>query len=106
MPALDSVIRGTVCLTFGSSVLRRNVMHDLPIADKIIPKGGFLAYPLADTHLDPEIYLVPIQLGMAKSGRRTRREHFHTWAGAGHPRLTLAYVSLRFIHKGDLLVWA
>jgi hypothetical protein len=43
-------------------------MHDLPIADRIIPKGGFMAYPLADTYLDPDIYSSPLKFDLDRYG--------------------------------------
>ncbi|KAJ7097720.1 cytochrome P450, partial [Mycena epipterygia] len=59
MPVMDSVIRETQRITMGASVLRRNLGEEVVVSDKVIPKGNFLIYPLADVHADPDIYPEP-----------------------------------------------
>ncbi|KDQ52157.1 hypothetical protein JAAARDRAFT_40504 [Jaapia argillacea MUCL 33604] len=59
MPNLDLAIRECLRLTLSGTTLRRNVAQDLHVGDKIIEKGSFMAYSLADAHLNPEIYTNP-----------------------------------------------
>ena len=56
IPTLDLVLRETLRLTMNGTVLRRNIWEDLSITNKRLPKGDFLAYPLSDAHLNPDIY--------------------------------------------------
>lgn len=59
MPMTDSVIRETQRITMGASALRRNLGEDMVVGDKVIPKGDFLVYSLADVHANPDIYPEP-----------------------------------------------
>ncbi|KAJ7465108.1 cytochrome P450 [Mycena latifolia] len=59
LPVLDSIIRETQRITMGATALRRNLGDEILVGDKIIPKGDFLAYSLADVHANPDIYSEP-----------------------------------------------
>jgi len=59
MPILESVIRETLRITMNSTALRRNIVEDLPVSGKIIPRGNFMAYSLGDVHMNPDIYPNP-----------------------------------------------
>lgn len=41
------------------TMLRRNVVQDITVANYTIRKGDFMAYSLADTHLDSQIFPDP-----------------------------------------------
>jgi cytochrome P450 len=61
LPFLDAVIKETIRIVLNIATLRRNVMADLKLDGKTIPKGNFLTYHIADIHLDPEIYPDPMK---------------------------------------------
>jgi cytochrome P450 len=66
MPTLDLVIRETIRLSMGGTALRRNVVHDLDVADKKVKTGAFVAYQISDAHLNPEIYTNPKEFDPAR----------------------------------------
>ena len=68
MPAMEVIIRETLRLTLSNAALRRNVADDLMIDGKIVPRGDFLAYSIADAHLNPEIYADPMSFDPARFG--------------------------------------
>ena len=59
MPTLDLALRESLRLTINVTALRRNIFEDLNIMNKRVPKGDFLAYPISDAHLNPDIYDTP-----------------------------------------------
>jgi len=61
MPILDSVIRETLRLTITGTALRRNLLEELVISEGKVLKGDFVAYSVADAHLNPEIYKNPLE---------------------------------------------
>ncbi|KAF8879390.1 cytochrome P450 [Infundibulicybe gibba] len=58
-PQLEYAIRETLRLVMGATALRRNLTQEMTLYGKDIHRGDFLAYQLADVHLDPEIYSKP-----------------------------------------------
>ena len=61
MPLIDLVIRETLRITFNGLSLRRNLLEDLTLSGDLIKPGDFVAYSLADVHLNPEIYSRPYE---------------------------------------------
>ncbi|KAK7460591.1 hypothetical protein VKT23_009312 [Stygiomarasmius scandens] len=59
MPVLERVSRETIRLVFAILALRRNVENDLYIDGTLIRRGEFLAYPIHDAHLNPNIFPDP-----------------------------------------------
>ncbi|THU83558.1 cytochrome P450 [Dendrothele bispora CBS 962.96] len=61
MPTIDLVMRETIRLVINHTALRRNVgeSFDMPGGVGEIKRGSFLAYSLADAHLDPGVYSRP-----------------------------------------------
>lgn len=59
MPVLELVIRETLRLIIVGVSIRRSVLEDTIISDTVLKKGDFIVYPIADTHLNPEIYSEP-----------------------------------------------
>ncbi|KAJ7709077.1 cytochrome P450 [Mycena olivaceomarginata] len=65
LPALDAVIRETLRLVMGGVVLRRSLAPgELAVGAETLAPGDFLAYPLADVHLDPAIYPDPLRFDL------------------------------------------
>jgi len=59
MPTLDLVLRESLRLTMNGAAIRRNLLQDLDIMNKRLPKGDFLTYSFSDAHLNPDIYDAP-----------------------------------------------
>ncbi|KAG6819749.1 hypothetical protein H0H93_009049 [Arthromyces matolae] len=68
MPITDVVMRETIRLVTNAAAFRRNVVEDIQVAGKTIPRGGFVAYPVWDTHLNPEIYDQPLDFDPSRFG--------------------------------------
>ena len=85
MPSLDLVIRETLRLTMNGALLRRNVLEDLEITGKRLPKGHFLAYPLSDAHLNPDIYKNPTEFDPTRfmPGREEDKRQTYAYLGWG-----------------------
>ncbi|KAJ7664309.1 cytochrome P450 [Mycena rosella] len=61
LPVTDCIIRETLRMMMGASLLRRNLDEDVVVDDRVIPQGDFLIYPLADVHANPDIYPDPFK---------------------------------------------
>ncbi|KAJ8523130.1 hypothetical protein ONZ45_g407 [Pleurotus djamor] len=83
MPAMDLVIRETLRLTLSAAALRRNVLEDLKVDGKVIKKGDFLAYSLADVHLNPEIYSEPLKFDPSRFEAGREEDKKGTWSFLG-----------------------
>lgn len=85
MPSLDLVIRETLRLTMNGALLRRNILEDLEITGKRLPKGHFLAYPLSDAHLNPDIYKNPTEFDPTRfmPGREEDKRQTYAYLGWG-----------------------
>ena len=59
MPVLESIIRESIRLAFNVTLLRRNLTDNLPLLDKTVDRGAFMAYNVGDVHLNPNIYSEP-----------------------------------------------
>ena len=59
MPVIELIIRETLRMSVNGLTLRRNLVEDLTFSGGLVKPGDFLAYSLADVHLDPEIYSSP-----------------------------------------------
>lgn len=79
LAALDLIIRETIRLSLTTTALRRNVGKNITMQDTSIKKGDFLAYSVADAHLNPEIYTDPEEFnpGRFEEGREEdKKVHF------------------------------
>lgn len=90
MPVLDTVIRETIRLILNGAALRRNLLEEIPISSKIVPKGNFVTYPVSDVHLNPDIYTRPTEFDPSRFGPGREEDKKQTFAylgwGAGrHP---------------------
>lgn len=59
MPAIELVIRETQRLVISGTALRRNLSTKMTASGGVINSGDFVAYSVADAHLNPEIYTDP-----------------------------------------------
>ena len=59
MPVLDAAIRETLRVTLNGTALRRSIREDITIGGKVIERGAFMAYSLADVHLNDTLYPNP-----------------------------------------------
>ena len=62
MPILDIVIQETLCISLSGLSLHHNLVEDLTMfSGSLVKPGEFVAYSLADVHLNPEIYSRPTE---------------------------------------------
>ena len=59
LPVLEACTRESQRISFTNVLLRRNLREEIKIGDKVVKRGDFLAYPMADVHLNPEYYPEP-----------------------------------------------
>jgi len=59
LPILDACIRETQRITLTFVAVRRNIREEMKIGERVVKRGDFLVYPLADVHLNPEYYPEP-----------------------------------------------
>ncbi|GLB42444.1 putative cytochrome P450 [Lyophyllum shimeji] len=92
MPIMDLVIRETLRLVLNGTVLRRNLAADVALAGtgKVLPRGNFVAFPLSDVHLNPEIYADPAAWDPTRfmPGREEDRKvpfGYLGWGAGRHP---------------------
>ncbi|KAJ7081264.1 cytochrome P450 [Mycena epipterygia] len=91
LPALDAVIRETLRLVMGGVALRRNIVPgELAVGAETLAPGEFLAYALADVHLDPAIYPDPLRFdpGRYDAGREEDKRApfgYLGWGAGRHP---------------------
>ena len=87
MPVLDLVIRETLRLSLTGVALRRNILEDVTFSGGLVKRGDFVAYSLADVHLDPEVYSQPEEFdpGRFAEGRQEDKKgtFLHLGWGAG-----------------------
>ncbi|KAG5652597.1 hypothetical protein H0H81_004428 [Sphagnurus paluster] len=83
MPVLDTVIRETIRLVVNGTVLRRNLVEEIPVSSKIVPKGHFVAYQLSDVHLNPDIYTQPTEFDPTRFGLGREEDKKQTFAYLG-----------------------
>lgn len=99
LPVLDTIIRETIRLVVTGSAMRRNIEKDVKIDGKVIERGAFLLYPLAELHYDPEIYKDPYNFdpGRFDDGREEdKKVHFGYlgWGVGRHPCLGMRFAKL------------
>jgi len=91
LPVFDVVIRETLRLVMGGVVLRRNLLSGhLSVGEASLAPGDFLAYPLADVHLDPDIYPDPLRFDPRRyaAGREEDKRApfgYLAWGAGRHP---------------------
>lgn len=85
LPVLELVIRETLRLSISGTALRRNVVEELIIANGRVNKGDFVAYSLADVHMNPEIYDQPDKFDPSRfeTGREEDKKGTFSFLGWG-----------------------
>lgn len=85
MPVLDLIIRETLRITISGVALRRNLLEDLTFSGGIVKPGDFVAYSLADVHLNPEIYSQPNEFDPTRfsPGREEDKKGTFSYLGWG-----------------------
>lgn len=116
MPVLESVVRETMRLVFSATLLRRNVVEDLHVGDKLIHRGDFMAYSVGDVHLNADIYLDPLRFdpGRFDSPREEDKRGnavFLGWGTGRHPctgmkvaKLEIKMIIALFLTRYDFIV--
>ncbi|KAJ7131552.1 cytochrome P450 [Mycena crocata] len=90
-PVIDAVLRETLRLVMGGVALRRNLApSELSVGSESLARGEFLAYSLADVHLDPSIYPDPQRFdpGRYDAGREEDKRApygYLGWGAGRHP---------------------
>ena len=59
LPILEACIRESQRIAHTTVALRRNFQKEMKIGGQVVKRGDFLAYSLADVHLNPEYYPDP-----------------------------------------------
>jgi len=59
LPILDACIRETQRRSLAGVAFRRNLRDEMRIGEQVVKPGDFLAYSLADVHLNPKYYPEP-----------------------------------------------
>jgi sterol 14-demethylase len=90
MPVIEGVIRESIRIINNGTVLRRNLVDNLQIGDKTIDKGAFMAYNLADVHMNDMIYSEPLRFDPSRFGaHREEDKQGHAvylgWGTGRHP---------------------
>jgi sterol 14-demethylase len=90
MPVFDAVTRETLRLALNGTALRRNLLDSVDMAGGTVEKGDFIAYSLADVHLNPEIYNNPNTFDPARFGPGREEDKKGTfsylgWGAGRHP---------------------
>ncbi|KAJ3517128.1 hypothetical protein NLJ89_g699 [Agrocybe chaxingu] len=90
MPVMEAVIRETLRVTLTNTFLRRNVIDEFSVSNGTIQQGDFVAYNVADVHLNSEIYTNPREFdpGRYDPGREEDKKTtfgFVGWGAGRHP---------------------
>ena len=59
LPILEACARESQRIITSGVTLRRNVREEMRIGEQVVKRGDFLAYSLAEVHLNPEYYPEP-----------------------------------------------
>ena len=59
LPILEACTRESQRMAFNNVALRRNVREEIKIGEQVVKRGDFLAYALAQVHLNPKYYPEP-----------------------------------------------
>ncbi|KAJ5578493.1 cytochrome P450 [Penicillium hispanicum] len=105
LPRLDFCIRETLRTSQPLTAVRKNMGPDFSIGPYTIPRGSFIAYPVADTSLTPAYYPDPTRWDPARGVNKDAP--FLGWGGGRHAcqgqrlatltmKLVAAYTLMRF----------
>lgn len=82
MPSLDLCIRETLRCAQPHTAVRRNMGPEFTVGPYTIPPGAFVAYPFADTFLNPKYYPDPTRWNPART--TSSEELYLGWGGGKH----------------------
>jgi sterol 14-demethylase len=86
---MDAIIRETLRFNLTGVALRRNLENSLRVADKTIEKGAFVAYNLADVHMNERFYPEPHKFDPGRFNlameENTQGSPFLGWGVGRHP---------------------
>jgi sterol 14-demethylase len=87
MPVMESIVRETMRIVINGTFLRRNVVEDIQISGKNIPRGAFMAYNITDAHRNPEYYPDPQKFDPSRftGGSEQNGVPFLAWGTGRHP---------------------
>jgi len=87
MPVLELVTRETLRLVNNGTMLRRNIVEDIPVGDKVIPRGAFMAFQTAHVHLNDEYFPDALKWDPSRfaSGNPQNDAPFVGWGTGRHP---------------------
>jgi sterol 14-demethylase len=94
-PSIDLVLRETMRIVLGGTVLRRNLAgsESLKMPDGEVGSGVFMAYSLTDAHMNPNVYTNPEVFDPERFAPGREEDKRETYAflgwGAGGLRLPL-----------------
>ncbi|THW45271.1 cytochrome P450 6A1 [Aureobasidium pullulans] len=100
LPTIDLCLRDSIRLNASGSMFRKNdSTKSVKIADFEVPAGGYVAYPIADVHLDPEVYPNPNQWDPSrylpgKEEDQKKKHAFIGWGAGRHPCLGMRFAKL------------
>ncbi|TDL20337.1 cytochrome P450 [Rickenella mellea] len=97
MPVLDVCLRETIRVIMSGPALRRNFGDDIVINGHKIPRGAFLAFPMASAHHDPNIYPDPFKWDPDRYARNEdKKEHwaYLGWGTGRHPCSGMRFAKL------------
>ena len=85
MPVLELIIRETLRISLTGLSLRRNLMEDVTFSGGLVKPGDFVAYSVADVHMNPEIYSQPSVFDPARftPGREEDKKSTFSFLGWG-----------------------
>ena len=98
MPVLELIIRETLRLSINGTALRRNVQEDLTFTGGVVKPGDFVAYSVADAHLNPEIYSRPNDFDPSRfsPGREEDKKGTFSYLGWGAGAFSVALIIIFF----------
>jgi len=89
LPILEACTRESHRISHSFVTLRRNLREEIKIGEQVVKRGDFLAYSVADVHLNPEYYPEPYKYD---PGRWLRPDPVPTavypflgWGAGRHP---------------------
>ena len=114
MPLLDACIREMLRINVIGAALRRNIQDDIHVGGRVIERGTFITYSMADVHLDSTIYPNPEEFDPERftvRGEDVASQMTYAYLGWGAGKLSSQVIfvcgfSLIILLQGDTLVLA
>ncbi|CAD0099993.1 unnamed protein product [Aureobasidium mustum] len=101
LPTIDLCLRDSIRLNASGSMFRKNETNKaVKVSDGTeIPPGAFAAYPMADVHLNPDVYPDPEKWDPSRYLPEKAEDHktkygFIGWGAGRHPCLGMRFAKL------------